>query len=99
MNPLSAFKIGFFTNVLNPKASLFFLSLFTLVVSPETPLFIMSIMSAVMTLNTIVWFSLVAIFLSQIRVRNVFERYQDGFNKTLGGLLVALGVKVALTEK
>jgi len=97
--PLEAVKIGFLTNVLNPKATLFFLSLFTLIFSPDTPLAIMSLMGLIMVVNTTLWFSLVSVFLSQQRIRTVFERYQNTFNKTLGGLLVALGVKVALTER
>lgn len=96
---LAAIKIGFLTNVLNPKATLFFLSLFTLVISPETPLFIMLIMGSIMIINTFLWFSLVSIFLSQKRIRSIFERFQSPFNKTLGGLLIALGIKVGLTEK
>ncbi|WP_350604378.1 LysE family transporter, partial [Pseudoalteromonas sp. SMN1298-MNA-CIBAN-0114] len=32
-----AFRRGFLTNALNPKATLFFMSLFTLVISPTTP--------------------------------------------------------------
>lgn len=95
----AAIRIGFLTNVLNPKATLFFLSLFTLVISPETPLPIMVIMSAIMIIDTMLWFSLVAVFLTQKRIRSVFERFQGVFNKTLGGLLIALGIKVALTEK
>jgi RhtB (resistance to homoserine/threonine) family protein len=99
ITPLLAIKIGFLTNVLNPKATLFFLSLFTLVISPNTPTFVMGIMSVIMIINTMLWFSLVSIFLTQKRIRSVFERFQNVFNKTLGGLLVALGIKVALTEK
>lgn len=95
----SAIKIGFLTNILNPKATLFFLSLFTLVISPETPLPIMGVMSAIMIINTMLWFSLVAVFLTQKRIRSIFEKFQGAFNKTLGGLLIALGIKVALTEK
>ncbi len=96
---LAGVKIGFLTNVLNPKATLLFLSLFTLVISPETPLAIMGIMSTIMIVDTILWLSLVAIFLTQKRVRSVFEQFQNAFNKTFGGLLVVLGVKVALTER
>lgn len=96
---LSAIKIGFLTNVLNPKATLFFLSLFTLVISPDTPFLIMLIMSVIMVVDTILWFSLVAIFLSQKKIRSTFGRFEGVFNKTLGGLLIALGVKVALSEK
>ncbi len=99
ISALNAVRMGFLTNVLNPKATLFFLSLFTLVISPETPLVIMLIMSVIMVVDTMLWFSLVAIFLSQKRVRGVFEKHQNAFNKTLGGMLMALGVKVALTEK
>ncbi|OGL85851.1 amino acid transporter [Candidatus Uhrbacteria bacterium RIFCSPLOWO2_02_FULL_48_12] len=95
----AAVRIGFLTNVLNPKATLFFLSLFTLVISPETPLPIMGIVGAIMIVNTMLWFSLVAIFLTQKRIRSIFERFQGVFNKTLSGLLIALGIKVALTEK
>ncbi|MDO8499524.1 MAG: LysE family translocator [bacterium] len=96
---LSAIRIGFLTNALNPKATLFFLSLFTLVISPQTPAYVMGIMSIIMVADTILWFSLVAIFMTQKRIRSVFEKYQNIFNKTLGGLLVALGIKVALMEK
>jgi RhtB (resistance to homoserine/threonine) family protein len=94
-----AVKMGFLTNVLNPKATLFFLSLFTLVISPETPMLILVVASIVMVVNTIVWFSLVAILLTQEKIRSVFERYQSVFNKFLGGVLVALGIKVVLTSR
>lgn len=95
----AAFKIGFLTNVLNPKATLFYLSLFTFVISPQTPTSIMGILTIIMVAEIILWFSLVAIFLTQKRIRSVFERFQNVFNKTLGGLLIALGIKVALAEK
>lgn len=34
----AALRIGFITNALNPKATIFFLSIFTQIVTPETPL-------------------------------------------------------------
>lgn len=94
-----AVRIGFLTNVLNPKATMFYLSLFTLVISPETPALIMGIMSLIMIVSIMLWFSLVAVFLSQKRLRAIFEKYQNIFSKTFGGLLIALGIKVALTTK
>jgi RhtB (resistance to homoserine/threonine) family protein len=96
---LSAIKIGFLTNILNPKVTLFFLSLFTLVIPPETPLYIMIIISAITIITAILWFSLVAFFLSQTKIRSIFEKFQNVFNKAFGGLLIALGIKIALTEK
>jgi RhtB (resistance to homoserine/threonine) family protein len=99
MEPIEAVKIGFLTNVLNPKATLYFLSLFTLVISPETPIMIMSILSAMMVFSTMLWFSFVAVFLSQKSIRVVFDRFQSVFNKTFGGLLLLLGLKVAVSDK
>lgn len=99
ISPLSAIKIGFLTNVLNPKATLFYLSLFTLVIDPHTPAYIMGVMSFIMIAEIILWFSFVAILMTQKHIRLVFEKGQGIFNKTLGGLLVALGVKVALSER
>ncbi len=96
---LQALKIGFLTNVLNPKATLFFLSLFTLVISPDTPAPVLGIVSAIMIVNTTLWFSLVAIFMTQKKIRTLFERFQNVFNKTLGGILIALGIKVALAKR
>lgn len=37
---LTSFRQGFFCNLLNPKASLFFLALFTVIISPATPCFL-----------------------------------------------------------
>ena len=94
-----AVRMGFLTNVLNPKATIFFLSLFTLVISPDTPGTVMGIMSAFMVISTIAWFSLVAIMLTQPRIREIYERFQGFLGKTFGTLLVVLGVKVALSEQ
>jgi RhtB (resistance to homoserine/threonine) family protein len=94
-----AFKTGFLTNVLNPKATLFFLSLFTFVVNHDTPWYIVLIISAMMVLTAIVWFTLVAVFLTQKRIIKAFSRFEYYLNKFFGALLVAIGVKIAFTFK
>jgi RhtB (resistance to homoserine/threonine) family protein len=97
--PMVAIRMGFVTNVLNPKATLFFLSLFTMVVGPEVSVFEITIISIILIGVTVLWFSLVAVIMTQKRIRQTFERYQGVFNKSLGGLLVALGIKIALMQK
>ena len=90
-----AIRMGLITNVLNPKATLFFLSLFTIVVDPEVSVLEMTIISIILISTTILWFSLVAVLMTQKRMRMAFDRYQSVFNKSLGGLLIAIGVKIA----
>lgn len=92
-----AFRMGFLTNILNPKATLFLLSLFTLVIGNSTPLYIIVTISAIIIGTAIAWFTIVSIFLSQERVRNAFLKYEKGINRILGGFLIILGIKIAFT--
>lgn len=94
ISPLKAIRIGFLTNVLNPKATLFFLSLFTLVITPEIPKHIATTIGVAMMINTTLWFSLVAVFFTQTRIQKTFNKYQKVFNIILGLLLLYLAVFV-----
>jgi RhtB (resistance to homoserine/threonine) family protein len=98
LSAFSGIKIGFITNVLNPKATLFYLGLFTLVISPDTPIGIQIIGGAIMVFEIIVWFSLVAVFFTNKHIRSRFDKLQNMFNKAFGGLLLLLGIKIALTS-
>lgn len=93
-----AFVRGFVTNGLNPKATLFFLSLFTLVISPQTPLLVQAGYGAYLAAATAAWFCAVAMLFSHARVRNGFIRMGHWFDRLMGAVLVALGIKVALSE-
>lgn len=93
-----AYVAGFMTNGLNPKATLFFLSLFTVVISPHTPLWVQAGYGLYLALATAAWFCLVARMFSQARVRAGFARMGHWFDRAMGAVLVALGVKIALTE-
>jgi RhtB (resistance to homoserine/threonine) family protein len=97
MTKMEAIRMGFITNATNPKATLFFLSLFTLVISPKTPLSIKLIMGAEMSLVTFLWFAFVATILSHGLIRKRFVRVQHYVERVMGVLLIALGIKLALS--
>ena len=94
ISPLKAIRIGFLTNVLNPKATLFFLSLFTFVIGPSTPNYILALLGLTMMINTTLWFSLVAVFFTQQRIQKTFYRFQKIFNRIFGGVLILIGLKL-----
>ena len=97
ISPRKAISIGFLTNVLNPKVTLFFLSLFTLVISPSTPLGVKLFMGAEMTIVTALWFTLVAYLISHHFVKSRFEKVQKFAGKFIGVVLIGLGIKVAFS--
>lgn len=95
LSPARAVLSGFVTNLLNPKAILYFLGVFTMVVSPEVPASVLLSVSAVMVALTFAWFSLVAMFFTRAPVRAVFYRWENIINKAFGGILVLFGAKLA----
>ena len=93
-----AFATGFLTNALNPKATLFFLSLFSVVIDPHTPRLIQAGYGVYLAGATASFFCLVALLFSQSRVRSGFARMGHWFDRVMGALLIALGVRLALSE-
>lgn len=98
LSAFSALKLGFITNALNPKTTLFFLSLFTQVVNPSTPVWIQLLYGAIICLAHIIWFSVVSLFFSHPLLVKKFKIYQHKIEKVVGGVLIAFGVKVAMTS-
>ncbi len=97
ISKLAAIRMGFLTNVTNPKATLFFLSLFTLVITPSTPLFIKLLMAAEMVAVQFIWFAFLAWIVSHHLVKNKISKIQHGAEKFIGVVLIALGLKVAFS--
>lgn len=97
--PLSrAIKTGFLVNVLNPKATLFFLAVFTQVISIETPKLIQSLYGLEMIVATFVWFSLVSFIFSNKLMKNKITKFSHWIDRVGGAVMVALGIKVALSS-
>src|SRR3990167_338393 len=67
-----AIRMGFLTNALNPKATLFFLALFTQVINPQTAAGIKMLYGTEMSVATFVWFSLVAMLLTHRKINAAF---------------------------
>ena len=98
LSSLQAIKIGFLTNVLNPKATLFFLALFSQVINQNTGLGIKILYGLEMSIMTFVWFSIVAIIFSHDKIRSNIHSVQKYVQRVLGGVLILLGLKIALTK-
>ncbi len=94
-----AFIVGFMTNALNPKATLFFLAVFTTIVSQETPLSVQAVYGVWMCSVTAAWFSLVSLLFSHENIRAVFLSVGHWFERIVGIILLGFAVKLVFTIK
>jgi RhtB (resistance to homoserine/threonine) family protein len=94
----SAFRIGLLGNVLNPKATLFFLALFTQIIDPATPLKAQFVYGMTIVLIALVWFNLVAIFISQRKIKNALQSILHWIERLTGAVLIALGLRLAIAK-
>lgn len=91
-----AFALGFLTNGLNPKATLFFLALFTVVIDPATPLAVQVLYGIYLSLATFLWFSMLSLVLGIPRVRAFILRMGAWLERAMGLILIVLALQIAL---
>lgn len=91
-----AFSIGFLTNGLNPKATMFFLSVFAVAVSVETPNEIKLLYGVYLALATGLWFCGLSLFLSSVKVRGFIRKKGVWFDRLMGIILILLAIKLVM---
>ncbi len=96
LSTIQAIRMGFLTNALNPKATLFFVALFTQIINPNTALGIKVLYGAEMSVATFVWFAVVASALTHRRINRLFLGVRTHLERVFGVILVGLGISVAL---
>lgn len=94
ISALFAFNSGLLTNILNPKAMLFFVSLFSSLIDPKAPAVVLFIYAVIIFSTTLGWFIFVAFCLSSKKSQKYFQRFAHFIERLTGGILIALGTKL-----
>lgn len=99
LSPFIAFRDGFLTNLLNPKATMFFLAIFSQFVGPETSMHVQALYGATCIVMTGLWFSFVTVVLTGARIKSIFLKASRWIDRVCGVLLVGLGIRLALLTR
>ncbi|MEO0496841.1 MAG: LysE family transporter [Pseudomonadota bacterium] len=97
MSSWRALRWGFFTNVTNPKATLFAMSVFLQVTSPATSLATKIGYGFIMAGGVFAWFALVTMFFTLPAIRNAFAHIKRRLEQVFGVALLAFGIGIAAT--
>jgi RhtB (resistance to homoserine/threonine) family protein len=93
------FTRGFINNLLNPKGALFYLGVFTTVIRPETsPGVTIALVLVMMSISAVFWLCFVYA-LDRRPVRGYVDQSQQVITRVFGAILIALGLKVALSQR
>jgi threonine efflux protein len=92
-------RIGFLTEITNPKGIAFFLGLFAAAVPAATPFWAkLAVLSAGGVIE-VAWYTAVSFALSSAPMRAGYNRARRTVDRVFGTLLIALGLKVALDAR
>ena len=85
---------GFLVTLTNPKAIVLFASVFATAVTASTPNWLMGLMIALVTASSLVWYSLVSLFMSSAPVIRRFQTTKHWVERAAGVCFIGLGGKV-----
>ncbi|CAM5411549.1 LysE family translocator [Frigidibacter albus] len=94
---LSAFRLGVLTQLANPKAPVVFSAIFLGTVPQGTPAAVYAALLAVVFLNEFIWNIGVARIFSLERSRAAYISLKTIIDRSFGGLLALLGLKIVAT--
>ncbi|MDO9451645.1 MAG: LysE family transporter [Stagnimonas sp.] len=89
-----SFAIGLTTNLLNPKATLFFVALCSTLITSGTPLGWRFALAAWIVVSTGLWFSLVALMLGHPAARRRLAAHAHRIDQAMGVVLIVLGLSM-----
>jgi threonine efflux protein len=91
-------RVGLVTDLANPKAAVFWSSLFAALLPARPPLWVQAASVAVAVAVAGAWYGLVALVFSLGPAVRAYRRARRWVDAVTGGVLVALGLRLAVSE-
>jgi threonine/homoserine/homoserine lactone efflux protein len=93
---LRAWRVGFLTNISNPKAAAFFSSLLGALMPVQTGGALRVLVVAVLVCITLAWYTLVSALFGLAPVARLYRRARRWIDRVMAAVLIALGARLAL---
>jgi threonine/homoserine/homoserine lactone efflux protein len=90
----NALLFGFIVTLTNPKAIVLFASVFATAVTASTPAWLMVLMIALVVASGLIWYSIVALFMSSAPVMRRFQHARHWIERVAGASFVLIGGRI-----
>ena len=98
ITPIQGYKLGFLTNLSNPKTAAFVTSLFAATMPSNAPFLLGFTSVALMSFISILWYTSVAYVFSLDRFRSLYLKSKILIERFAGVIFVGFGVKLVTSE-
>lgn len=89
---------GFFTNMANPKALVYFSSVFSIAISTDVSLLQQSSLLALVFVESLIWFAVVALIFSAPKMTGYYQKFSQKIDAITGGIFISFGCLLILNR-
>ncbi|QDE30798.1 LysE family translocator [Shewanella polaris] len=95
ISSIKGFKVGLYTNLLNPKALIFFITLFSVLITPQVNNSTKIAAAILLFVLSLAWFSLLALVLSKPQVQQKLLAANTIIDLLVGIIFIAVALTIA----
>jgi len=94
-----SFRVGFITNLTNPKAVIFFSSIFASLLPSQLPLWMRAAAAGVVVFDALWWHVALAFTFSTRPAQQLYAKAKRALDLFAGGFLILVGARLMLSKK
>jgi threonine/homoserine/homoserine lactone efflux protein len=95
---ISCFRLGLFTNLLNPKTAAFMTSLFAATIPPNASIELGVVIVMLICSISAIWYSIVSAAFSYDIAKKLYDKQKQKIEKVAGAIFVGFGLKLAILK-
>lgn len=95
--PLKGFQIGLYTNLLNPKALIFFITIFTVLVTPQVTIETKIASATMLFVLSLMWFCFLAVILTNPKIQRKMAKGNNIINAITGIIFIGVAMTIAIS--